>query len=613
MNATESTMARILSLFILALLPLFVQAQLRFTAQIPSHGEVNGQLRVQFTLNGAEGEGFTPPKFNDFEVLAGPSVSSFSNTRIENGRTFSQSSTTYTYILSPRHKGALTIGAASVRVGGKTLRTAASTVVVNGEAKAPKNNGGGYARSAPAPSTIQSSSSKIAPRDLYFSADLNKKVVYEQEAVMLTYRYHAREGIALAQISLSQKPELQGFWTQEIPESRNISPKGVNIGGRLYAVGSAFQYLVFPQQTGNLQIAPVTFTCDVAQQDNNIDEIDAFFNGGGMIDKKVQVTSPATQLKVLPLPTPKPQHFSGGVGQFQLTAQLISPQPRTNDIGTLRLTVTGTGNLKLIKAPDVAFPKDFDNYPAKVTDNVRITPEGVTGNMQFDYTFVPQNVGSYTIPSVQLVYFDPEKRSYVTAQTAPITLQILKGEKTREETNAQLGLSNSDILPIHPGAHESYKESSWNHFGTFPFFAALLALLASFVTIFLCIRHYLSKQSDIVGQRYGKAAKTAFKALQKLEKADNAGNNNQWITELKQLLLQYFADKFRCDRPSLTHQVLTEKLVSANYDEAIRKKTEDIMQQLDYLAFAPGNNSAASQTIFTDIRSLITVIENSSN
>ena len=192
----------------------------------------------------------------------------------------------------------------------------------------------------------------------------------------------------------------------------------------------------------------MTFTCDVAQQDNNIDEIDAFFNGGGMIDKKVQVTSPATQLKVLPLPTPKPQHFSGGVGQFQLTAQLISPQPRTNDIGTLRLTVTGTGNLKLIKAPDVAFPKDFDNYPAKVTDNVRITPEGVTGNMQFDYTFVPQNVGSYTIPSVQLVYFDPEKRSYVTAQTAPITLQIRKGEKTREETNAQLGLSYSDILGI---------------------------------------------------------------------------------------------------------------------------------------------------------------------
>ena len=151
MNATESTMARILSLFILALLPLFVQAQLRFTAQIPSHGEVNGQLRVQFTLNGAEGEGFTPPKFNDFEVLAGPSVSSFSNTRIENGRTFSQSSTTYTYILSPRHKGALTIGAASVRVGGKTLRTVATTVVVNGEAKAPKTMAEGTLAQPPLP------------------------------------------------------------------------------------------------------------------------------------------------------------------------------------------------------------------------------------------------------------------------------------------------------------------------------------------------------------------------------------------------------------------------------------------------------------------------------
>ncbi|MBF1069676.1 MAG: protein BatD, partial [Prevotellaceae bacterium] len=356
----------------LSIWAFFMQAQIRFSAQIPSKAEVNGELRVQFVLTGAEGEGFTPPKFNDFEVLAGPSVSSFSNVYVSNGRSNSQTSTTYTYILSPRRKGVLKIGSASVHAGGKTYQTVATTVNVNGEAKSNGTHMGASASTAPTTNNIQTSGSRISPNDLYLTADLNKKEVYEQEAVMLTYRYHAKVGVALTQISLSQKPELQGFWTQEIPESRNVSPKAATIGGKMYAVGPAFQYLVFPQQTGTLTIPSVSFTCDVAQKDDAIDEIDAFFNGGGMINKKVQVTSAANQLRVLPLPLPKPQNFSGGVGLFQVTAELISPQPRTNDIGTLRITVTGTGNLKLIKAPIILFPKDFDSYPAKVTDNVQI-------------------------------------------------------------------------------------------------------------------------------------------------------------------------------------------------------------------------------------------------
>ena len=605
-------MLRTITLLMLSIWAFFMQAQIRFSAQIPSKAEVNGELRVQFVLTGAEGEGFTPPIFNDFEILAGPSVSSFSNVYVSNGRSSSQTSTTYTYILSPKRKGALKIGSASVHAGGKTYQTVATTVNVNGEARSNGTNMGASASSAPTTNNIQTSGSRISPNDLYLTADLNKKEVYEQEAVMLTYRYHAKVGVALTQISLSQKPELQGFWTQEIPESRNVSPKAATIGGKMYAVGPAFQYLVFPQQTGTLTIPSVSFTCDVAQKDDAIDEVDAFFNGGGMINKKVQVTSADNQLRVLPLPLPKPQNFSGGVGQFQVTAELISPQPRTNDIGTLRITVTGTGNLKLIKAPIILFPKDFDSYPAKVTDNVQITPEGITGNMQFDYNFVPKRVGNYTIPPVQLVYFDPNQKRYATAQTSSIALKILKGEKSLEETNAELGLRNSDIRPIQTGTHAAYRQAAWNHFGTLPFFIVLFCLLGSFTFIYKYLRKYIARHSDTTALRHGKAAQVAFKALDQLEKTSDKIPTNNQPAALKAVLLQYFADKLRCDRSMLTLQALQERLAAGGYPEKVVKQTEEIIQRIDFLEFAPSSGSADAQNLLAEIKSLLTSIEQSS-
>ena len=605
-------MLRTLSILILSIWAVFIQAQTRFFAQIPQKAEVNGELRVQFVLTGGVGEDFTPPKFTDFEILAGPGVSSFTGSYTQGRRSISQTSTTYTYLLRPKRKGTLTIGAATVHLNGKVLQSTPTTVHVSGNAKSNDTHTGTSSQSAPTSANMQKAGSKIRPNDLYCTADLSKKVVYEQEAVMLTYRYHARNDVQPEHITLTQKPDLKGCWNQEVSQSPNIHPQAVTIGGKMYVVGSPLQYLLFPQQPGMLSIAPATFICDVPQQDDTMDEIDAFFNGGNITYKKVEITSAATQLRVLPLPLPKPQHFSGGVGQFQVTAELISPQPRTNDIGTLRITVTGTGNLKLIKAPIILFPKDFDSYPAKVTDNVQITPEGVTGNMQFDYNFVPKRVGNYTIPPVQLVYFDPNQKRYATAQTSPIALKILKGEKSLEETNAELGLRNSDIRPIQTGTHAAYRQAAWNHFGTLPFFIVLFCLLGSFTFIYKYLRKYIARHSDTTALRHGKAAQVAFKALDQLEKTSDKIPTNNQPAALKAVLLQYFADKLRCDRSMLTLQALQERLAAGGYPEKVVKQTEEIIQRIDFLEFAPSSGSADAQNLLAEIKSLLTSIEQSS-
>ena len=278
----------------------------------------------------------------------------------------------------------------------------------------------------------------------------------------------------------------------------------------------------------------------------------------------------------------------------------------------MRITVTGTGNLKLIKAPIILFPKDFDSYPAKVTDNVRIKPEGVTGNMQFDYNFVPKEVGNYTIPPVQLVYFDPNQKRYATAQTSPIALKILKGEKSLEETNAELGLRNSDIRPIQTGTHAAYRQAAWNHFGTLPFFIVLFCLLGSFTFIYKYLRKYIARHSDTTALRHGKAAQVAFKALDQLEKTSDKIPTTNQPAALKAVLLQYFADKLRCDRSILTLQALQERLAAGGYPEKVVKQTEEIIQRIDFLEFAPSSGSADAQNLLAEIKSLLTSIEQSS-
>ena len=202
----------------------------------------------------------------------------------------------------------------------------------------------------------------------------------------MSYRYHIREGVAVVNIMPSGKPDMKGFWTQEVELPRNLHPEAANIGGKLYRVGTNLQYLIFPQQSGKLTIPALPFDCAIEQRSTGIDEIDAFFNGGGSMKVDLQRSAPAVSIEVLPLPQPQPADFSGGVGQLSISASLITPMPKTNDVATLRVVVRGTGNLKLVKTPVVDFPKGFDTYSPKTNDKVRITPGGIDGSMEFDYT-----------------------------------------------------------------------------------------------------------------------------------------------------------------------------------------------------------------------------------
>lgn len=603
-------MHRILSFLFLFSSILGLAAQVRFSAKIPANADLNSQVRVQFVLSGGKGDGFTAPSFGDFEVLAGPSVSEYSSISVVNGRSTSQSSTTYTYILAPRRKGSLTVGAATVRVGGKVYRTTAQNIRIGGNSQGGNSPTATSAQNSRSGTQLQASGSPISSKSLYVSTDLNRKVVYEQQAVGLSYRYHARQGVGLAQIGPLKLPELTGFWSQDISTPRNITPTAQNIGGHLYAVGTILDFLLFPQQTGKLTIPATMFEGDVAQRDESIDEIDAFFNGGNLVNRKIRIESPAVQLTVLPLPQPKPAEFSGGVGRFDIKSHLLSAKVRTNDLATFRIVVSGIGNLKLIKAPTVQFPKDFESYAPKIQDSTRVTRDGLTGYMIYDYSFVPHNVGDYTIPSVSLSYFNPERQSYVTATTSPVKIHVAKGNKSSAEAAAALSLRNADIYPTREGRHATFDTRTPLWIGSTLYYAALVTLFALLTGIYAFTLRFVRNRTNMTARRRGRAADQALKELGKLRNQDSENNEKNYVSAVFEIVMGYFAALFDCEKTELTRTEILRRLTDAGVDATSIDLTTHLLDELDFLRFAPSADVEIIKSLLGRARQLIEQLEN---
>jgi hypothetical protein len=267
---------------------------------------------------------------------------------------------------------------------------------------------------------------------------------------------------------------------------------------------------MFPQITGKLKIPSLTFNGIVVVQNPAIDPFEAFFNGGsGYTEVKKQIVAPGLEIQVDPLPQ-RPDNFSGGVGKFSISAQLDKTEAKANDPVSLRVIISGKGNLKLIKEPIVNFPKDFDRYDPKVTDKTKLTAQGIEGSVIYDFLVVPRHQGKYTIPPVEFTYFDLGTNSYKTVKSEAFELNVGKGSATGGGTGMvsqeDLRLLNKDIRYIKLG-NTRQKAVDDFFFGSTSYWVMLAALFLVFVSLFIIFRHRAIENADIAGKRAGKANK----------------------------------------------------------------------------------------------------------
>lgn len=598
-------MKRTTTIFFALIAVVIEAAAQRLVAEAPSNVGVGEQFRLTFTVNTQDVRDFSIGDIPDeLDVLMGPSTSSQSSFQMVNGHTSSTSSITYTYILSATKEGTYTIPAAKITAGGKQVTSNTLTITVS--ASMQQGSSGGQRRQG---NSMRQAGTAITGSDLFIRVSANKRRVYEQEPILLTYKVYTL--VDLTQLQ-GKMPDLKGFHTQEIQLPQQKSFKVETLNGRPYRTVVWSQYVMFPQVTGELEIPSITFDGVVIQQNCDIDPFEAFFNGGsGYVEVKKKIVAPGLKIQVEPLPK-RPVNFSGGVGSFSISAQLDKQKVKANDPITLRVIVNGRGNMKLIKTPTVDFPKDFDTYDPKVTDKTKLTSNGVEGNMVYDFLAVPRHQGKYEIPPVEFVYYDTDANEYKTVKTEAFTLDVEKGsgeakvsDFTGQEELKQL---NKDIRYIKTGAARQH-ELGDSFFGSALYWGIIAALSIAFVSLFVIFRQRAIANSNIDRQRGRKANKVATRRLKKANKLMEAGNNAMFYDEVLRTLWGYVGDKLNIPVENLSRENISQCLSERSVGEDTIQLFIGALDECEFERYAPGDAKGNMRKTFDAAMTAIMKIE----
>ena len=505
----------------------------------------------------------------------------------------------------------LTIPAASVEVNGeKVFSNAISIKVLPQDQNSGNsgNNGGGSASS----SRSQAAGSRISANDLFITATASKTTVHEQEAILLTYKVYTV--VNLRQL-YGKMPDLKGFHTQEVelPQQKTFTLE--HYKGRNYNTTVWSQYVLFPQQTGKLEIPSITFDGVVAQQTVSDDPFDAFFNGGGHVEVKKKITTPKVVINVQPLPA-KPAGFSGAVGEFKLASSINATDVKTNDAVTIKLTLSGTGNMKLIGTPEVKFPQDFEIYDPKVTDDYKLTNSGLTGTKTFEYLAIPRHAGNFTIPAVEFTYFDLKSNSYKTLKTEAYNLKVAKGQGNADQvisdfTNKEsVKMLGRDIRFIKLG-DSSLRPKGDFFFGTVGYYLCYLIPLLLFVVFAVIYRQKALENANVAKVKTKKANKVATRRMKLAGKLLAENKKNEFYDEVLKALWGYISDKLSIPVSQLSKDNIEAELTNYGVQEALIAEFIGVLNECEYARYAPGNENEAMDKVYSASVEVISKMENS--
>ena len=577
----------------------------------PSRVEAGENFRVSFKVTTQDVDDFRSGLHSTdvVEVIAGPYTSSESSFQMVNGHTSSSSSITYTYTLYAAKSGVYNIPAAHARVGGKQISSSPAKVTVVGSAQGRGNNSPKMHEDDNYQPHMRAAGSAISGRDLFIKVSANKKKVYEQEPILLTYKVYTL--VDLTQLE-GKMPELTGFHTQEIPLPQQKSFHIERVNGKPYRTVTWSQYVMYPQMTGKMEIPSITFKGIVVQQNRSVDPFEAFFNGGsGYVEVKRNIVAPSIKIDVLPLPQ-KPANFSGGVGKFNISAQLNKNELKAGDPLSLRIVVGGIGNLKLIKQPVVNFPKDWDKYDPKVTDKTKLTSNGLEGNMIYDILAVPRNQGHYTIPPIELTYYDTSLNQYKTIKTQSFEIEVAKGDGSRSSVVDYSKDQPKDIKDIKKGDAELHSVDNF-FFGSVGYLMSLLIPFVAFVALLVIFRKRAIDNADLVKMKGKKANKIATKRLRQANKLMLVGKSNEFYDEVLRALWGYVGDKLNMPAEKLSRENISEKLQSHNVDDNTISKFLSAIDDCEMMRFAPGDPEGNMNKTFESAMTAIMEIENVMN
>ncbi len=588
------------------------QNKIEFTASSPSKVFLNTPFQLAYTIN-ASAKDLRAPDFQFFEILAGPFESKSSSWQSINGKTSTSVSLTYTFTLLPNKTGTFKIPPASIVVDGEKVFSNEFIIKVEDEQNSPVSSSSQGTQNRGSESNVSASNTqKVTNESIFIRTIVSKSNLYEQESFLVTYKLYTL--LDIAQFTDIKLPDYSGFLKQEIEQPTNKQLSAETYNGRNYGTVVLYQALLFPQRTGDIVIQKADFTAllRLRNQSQMKSIFDDFFDTYSNVEKKL--IAPGARIHVNPLPiSGKPSSFSGAVGDFKMSTSISTENTKTNEPVTIKIVISGSGNMKLLKNPELKFPDSFETYDPKIENNFNVGTNGISGTKTIEYLFIPRHSGSFDIPSAELSYFDLSDKTYKTLSTPKYSINVVKGEGkeaviTNFANKEEVTEIAKDIRYIHTDKITLQNEKR-------PLFGSLLfwmlyiipTIFAIILTIF--IQRKIKENEDIVFVKTKRANKVAQKRLKLANKFLREGENAKFHEELMKATWSYLSDKLSIPVANLNKDNISSNMKKREINDELIDKFISILNKCEFASYAPNGGQTQMNELYDETVDVISQIE----
>lgn len=529
---------------------------------------INERLRVDFVMN-QDGDNFTPPDFEGFRILMGPSTQ-ISSSWINGVRSYSK---ILTYFIQPTAQGTFTLKQATIEISGKIYKSATKKVLVGPAVDKPSDE-----------KTVDD----VADESLHLVAEVSKTNPYLNEAISVVYKLYVSPNISVSNYHPLDNPKYNNFWSQDIPVTR-LSAENGTYQGKPYRYVILKRIVLYPQKSGKLEIEPLSLEVTVDVPTNKRD----FFGGRVYSQTDKTVSAGNKTIEVKPLPTAgKPDNFSGAVGSFDFSVKTSKTSLNASESLQAKVEVNGKGNLKLFQLPEPVLPSALEVYEPEFEENVRTTLSGTQGTVGNSYTIVPSFKGKYPIPSISFSYFDPENEKYHTIDSKEIVVNVLAGPTDNSSTDSQPSNNGKQAVVTNSDQFNFIKlNSNLSAIGTNYFFGSTrfylwLTMPLILIPLFIIFRKKREAiSSDVAGNRVKKANKLARKYLSTAKKA--LGNKESFYIALEKALHNYLKAKLKIETSEFSKDKIATLLTQKKVDDNTKDGFIGLLKNCEMARYSP--------------------------
>jgi hypothetical protein len=583
-----------------------VGQEISVVADYPEVVRAGEQFNVSWTINSGGGE-FLEPSFAGFYKLMGPQTSFSSSTQIINGKISRETSYTYVYYIQALKEGKFVIPPAAVKIKNKTYFSDSLRIEVIGSGKV-QQNVQGAARNATDEPVDETGD------DIFVNLTIDKRDAYIGESIGVIIKLYTR--VDVSGINEIKYPAFEGFLKTDLETPPLTSLQRESINGTIYGTGVVQRFLLYPQVSGEITIDPVQISVLIRQKTGQSDPFFGdFFSTYTSVPKAV--ISKAVRIKVNPLPGTKPDDFSGIAGRITLNSSLNKDTVNVNDAVNLKIVIAGIGNLKMAGAPELKLPADLEVYDPKVTDDLKNSMNGTTGQKTFEYLLIPRHYGDFTIAPVTYSFFNISSKQYERIKTPELHFYARKGSDQNPGITVFGGVSKEDVKYLGKdirfiSSKQGFMRKRGNLFAsTRSFYSAYAFALILFLVVLFIRREHIRRNSDVSAVRNRKAGKVAGKRLREAEKCLKENQSDKFYEEILKALWGYLSDKLNIPVSELNRSSAVNALIEKGIAEEEVSNLASVIDKCEYARFAPSSSAEEAEKIYDEASRFIRLFENS--